>query len=222
MSQTPKLEEVIEMAIDERLDQVYTAMPGRVEDYDAQLQSVSVKPLVRYEHIGEDGGRYADSLPVVGGVPVVFPGAGAFSITFPIEPGTTGLLVFANCSLDQWLSLGDEVNPASDRRHSIADAVFIPGLRPFASPIGGDTGTPPSTTAMVLTGSDVRIGGEDAEAAMRGPTWAVAFSDLLDAIKIAMEAIQNPGTYTAAAVDLNTAITAFFNADWLATNAKVK
>lgn len=222
MAQTPSLEEVIEEAVDERLQHVYTAMPGRVEEYDAEFQSVSVKPLVTFERTAQDGSLVADSLPVIGGVPVVFPGAGSFSITFPIEAGTTGLLIFANCSLDQWLANGNEVNPGSDRRHSIADAIFIPGLRPFASPIGGSGGTAPSTTAMVLEGADVRVGGEDAELAMRGETWTVAFDTLMDALNVVLSGIQNPGTYAALQTVWEAAIASFFNTAWLATNAKVK
>jgi hypothetical protein len=60
--------------------------------------------------------------------------AGA-DLVVPVEVGDTGLLVFADDSLDIWLSKGGLVDPLDDRHHALSDAVFIPGLRPFSNPI---------------------------------------------------------------------------------------
>lgn len=143
--------------MDQRLTGVFTAMPGRVESYDAAKQSCDVQPLVQNGYINEEGERVAERLPVVPGIPVVFPGSGAWSFTFPISRGDTVLLVFANCSLDQWLERDGEVDPIDDRRHHLSDAFAIPGLRSFRNPLD----EPPSD-AMVLTGNEVRLGDVDA------------------------------------------------------------
>jgi hypothetical protein len=152
--QTVELADVLNAAMDARLQGVFTAMPGTVQSYDATKQAADVQPQVKTGYISEGGDRAVERVPVVPHVPVVFPGSGKFSITWPLQPGDTGLLIFCNCSIDRWLAVGGEVDPADDRRHCIADAVFIPGLRPFSSPV-----TPtPATDAMVLSGDDIRIG----------------------------------------------------------------
>ena len=71
-------------------------------------------------------------MPVIPCVPVVFPAAGGFSVTFPVNVGDTVLLVFASQSLDNWLfSDGHDTDPDDPRRHGLTDAIALPGLRPF-------------------------------------------------------------------------------------------
>jgi hypothetical protein len=118
-----------------QLAEVHVALPGRVVSYDSAKQSADVQPLIRQPFENEEGDRQVDSLPIVTHVPVVFPGAGPISMTWPIPAGTTGLLVFSEASLDKWLNEGGEVDPLDDRRHALTDGVFIPGLRPFSDPV---------------------------------------------------------------------------------------
>jgi hypothetical protein len=130
-SNTPTFSEVLRGAIDSSLDSLNVAIPGRVESYDAATQSCSVQPLIRKAVLDETGARVAERLPIITGVPVVFPGAGAYKIIFPIASGDIVLLVFASGSLDKWLAQGGDVDPLDDRKHSLSDAVAIPGLLSF-------------------------------------------------------------------------------------------
>lgn len=139
MSQTgpnPTLADAIRRAVDLAVADVHVAIPGRVERVDLAKALVDVKPLVkdRYE---EDGVAKSQSVPVVTNVPLVFPGAGGMRISFPVAKGDTVLLVFSERSLDSWLVRGGEVDPLDDRRHSLSDAVAIPGLHDFAHPWKG-------------------------------------------------------------------------------------
>lgn len=125
------------------------ALPGRVESYDAATQTCSVQPYVQDGIKDETGTRQAVRLPVVTSVPVVFPGAGAYSITWPLAVGDTVLLLFASSSIDRWLALGGEVDPIDDRRHHVTDAIAIAGLRALPDALGAaavDSG------AMVISG----------------------------------------------------------------------
>ena len=71
---------------------------------------------------------------MIPGVPVVSPGGGGYRITFPIAKDDTCLLVFADGSLDRWLSGdGKEVDPEFDHAHGPMAAVAIIGLRPFGA-----------------------------------------------------------------------------------------
>ena len=43
------------------------------------------------------------------------------------------LLVFCSASLDKWLDRGGEVDPLSDRRHALSDAIAFTGLQSRAT-----------------------------------------------------------------------------------------
>jgi hypothetical protein len=153
-TQIPELETVIAGALAAHMKNVDVAMPARVESYDPATQSCSVQFLQPRGVKDETGARQAERKPVATGVPVVFPGSGGYSITWPISKGDTVLIIVASESIDRWLALGGEVDPVDDRRHHLTDAIAIPGLRDFAHAI-----TPaPSSTAMVISANDLRLG----------------------------------------------------------------
>jgi hypothetical protein len=136
MSQTgpkPTLADAIRRAVECAVADLHVAIPARVERVDLAKALVDVKPLVK-DRYSEDGATKVQSVPVVTNVPLVFPGAGGMRITFPVTKGDTVLLVFSERSLDSWLVRGGEVDPLDDRRHSLSDAVAIPGLNDFAHP----------------------------------------------------------------------------------------
>jgi len=111
---------------------VHIAIPASVLSYDYKTKKVSVQPLVkRTPH----SGFAATSWPVIGSVPVEFPGSSTTVIQWPLSKGDTGLLVFADQSIDAWLSGdGSEVDPQDTRRFDATDAVFRPGLSTFKNP----------------------------------------------------------------------------------------
>jgi len=185
----PSWSDVILAAIGSRMDNVYTAMPGAVQEYDASRQAVSVQPLVQRSFISEDDTREVERMPVIQDVPVVFPSGGKFRITFPVKAGDTGLIIVASCSLDKWLSIGGEVDPENDRRHHPGDAIFIPGLRHFGN--GGPLTSAPTT--MMTMGSDVgpvieidddeiRVGGAGADKTLLATPWFQALGPLMTAL----------------------------------------
>jgi len=138
-TRNPGLDDVINEALEEALSELYVALPGVVQAYDPAAQKASVQPVARVAHRDEDGKRVVQALPVVNGVPVVFPGGGGFSVTFPIQAGDTVLLIFSGASLDKWKAGaggtggGGTIDPDFYSRHPIGDAIAIPGLRNFAA-----------------------------------------------------------------------------------------
>lgn len=64
------------------------------------------------------------------GLPVVMPGGGGASLTFPIKPGDECLVLFADTPLEVWLQNGGLNNaPTSPRRHSLSDGLALFGIR---------------------------------------------------------------------------------------------
>ena len=76
---TPSLPEVLRQAFDARLANVYTALPGIIERYDAGKADIKV-----------------NNLPVLLDVPVIFS-----VLTFPIKSGDPVQLVFNNHDLSK-------------------------------------------------------------------------------------------------------------------------
>ena len=110
---------------------LHTALPGKIVRYDASTQKADVQLLIKERYNDESGATQARELPVIPAVPVQFPGAGGYRITFPVANNDTGLVIFSEASLDKWLVSGGTVDPSDDRRHDLTDAVFLPGLRDF-------------------------------------------------------------------------------------------
>lgn len=134
---SPTLAEVIRAAIQAHDADLHVSIPAEVVRADLARGQVDVRPLVKEVLAAGDGARVAFSVPVIADVPIVWPGAGGYRLTFPVVAGDTVLLVFSDRSLDAWLTRGGEVDPGDDRRHALSDAVAIPGLRSFKTPWAG-------------------------------------------------------------------------------------
>ncbi len=169
--QTPTLSDVIEGALEARLDDVHTSMPGRVVSFDRDSCTANVQPTIKKIYTREDGTEFAANLPVIPSVPVVFPGSGSaaaggtgsFGITFPINKGDEVLLVFSSASLDSWkLSRDQLVAPKPYKPHALSDAIAIPGLRSIANAKKSTSGSGAAyagSAYMTIHGDDIRMGG---------------------------------------------------------------
>ncbi len=128
---TPTLAEVIKQATEAFLLDVRVALPAEVIRYDKDKQLVDVQPFFKRKYRDDS---LVDS-PVIYNVPVAFPRAGEAYISLPIKKGHSVLLVFADRSLEKWLTSGQKTDPEDIRSHHIADAIAYPGLYPFSDPI---------------------------------------------------------------------------------------
>lgn len=130
---TPQLTELLRAAIDQELVELHTCLPGRIESYDAGTGLAQVKPLLKRKLAGRTD---PVEMQVISGVPVVFPRAGGAFLRLPVAAGTLCLLVFAERSLDRWLSGdGSATDPGMPLKHHINDAIAIPGLYTKSSPV---------------------------------------------------------------------------------------
>lgn len=124
------LTDVILTAINSKLIDVHTSMPGQVVSYDRVKQTAKIQPCIKRKY---SDGKTVD-LPIINGVPVSFPRAKDFLIHFDLTPGDFGILVFSERSLDNWKDKGGVVSADDPRKFNLSDAFFIPGASPTATP----------------------------------------------------------------------------------------
>jgi hypothetical protein len=129
------LEDALERLLDAREEELHTALPGRIESYDAAAQVADVTPLIRRAVPRADGGTLAEPMPTIRAVPVVWPRAGDWFLHMPLAPGDTVLLVCCERDLARWRQTGELSDPVDRRAHHLAHAVAIPGVYPRTEPL---------------------------------------------------------------------------------------
>lgn len=124
-----ELVDFVQNAIEGRLVDVHTAMPGEIYSYNAATQTAQVQPCIKRVYIQDSK---AVPLPIVSNVPVVFPSAdaGTAILTFPVKKGDPCLLIFSERALEQWYQKGGVVDPQDTRKFALSDAYCLMGGLP--------------------------------------------------------------------------------------------
>lgn len=138
--------EALDRWFQHRMLDVHTAMPCEVLAYDAAAQTVDVRPQVRRYVLDSEGARTAEDLPDLYGVPVAFPRAGGFHMSFPIAAGDYVLVLFAEEPTQAWRSKARQVSPGLLDRHGLNGPFAIPCGFPDAQKLG----TAPPTDAVEI------------------------------------------------------------------------
>jgi hypothetical protein len=125
-------EEAQRAALDGRQARIRTAMPGIVTAVDLAKQTLSVQPAIQGQQDFPDGTTESVSLPMLVDVPIVWPRAGGFALTFPIKVGDEVLVVFGDRCIDSWWQSGGQGAPLEPRMHDLSDAFAI--LAPASQP----------------------------------------------------------------------------------------
>lgn len=146
LARNPEITNLLERVIREKAKGLHVAMPGQVVAYNANdtPQTVDVRPCVDQTITVEDREK-DETFPVILGVPLIFPGAGLYRLTFPIAVNDYVLLVFADRSTDEFVANGGVNVPMDLRIHNISDAFAIPGVTPAPNALASV-----STSTMVL------------------------------------------------------------------------
>jgi len=125
-------EETTRAALDGRQARIRTAMPGLVTAVDLARQTVSVQGAIQGQQESPDGTVAAVNLPLFVDVPIVWPRAGGYAITFPVKAGDEVLVVFGDRCIDSWWQSGGIGAPLEPRMHDLSDAFAI--LAPASQP----------------------------------------------------------------------------------------
>lgn len=125
---SPDLLGIIKDAVAAEILAIWTNLPCEVVSYDPDAVTVEVKPLIRVPVRTPDGGIEMLEIPILQDVPVMFPCAGGFTITHPINVGDECLVSFSSRNIDNWWQSGGVQNPFDTRHHDLSDgfAFFRP------------------------------------------------------------------------------------------------
>ncbi|MDU5080224.1 Gp138 family membrane-puncturing spike protein [uncultured Tissierella sp.] len=104
------------------------AIPGIIQEFDPITQTATVQPSIREKVVNASGEHAMMEIPMLLDVPVIFPKAGGFSITFPVAKGDECLVVFADMCIDAWWQSGGVQNQLETRRHDLSDGFAIIGV----------------------------------------------------------------------------------------------
>ncbi len=150
--------------IEQHLGDTHTAFAGRIESYDADTQTASIKPMTKFPTALPNGDYEFDDLPIITSVPVLFMRSAGWFVAVSLDVGDSVLVVATELSIAAWReSAGnDPAYPGDLRRHHLANSVCIPGLFPTSKKLAH---APPITS----TGGDAPaiVIGSDADDGMR-------------------------------------------------------
>jgi hypothetical protein len=125
-------EESLRMALESHASQIWTALPAVVVSVNLTAQTVVVQPSIQGSVASPDGKTQLVNLPVLVDVPIVWPKAGGFALTFPVAAGDEVLVVFSARCIDSWWQSGGVGAPAEARMHDLSDGFAI--LAPTSQP----------------------------------------------------------------------------------------
>src|SRR6185312_4825399 len=134
-------EEALRTAVEGLLAKTWTAMPGIVQSFDRVKMTCEVQPAILGQQRAEDGSIQNVQIPLLLDVPIVFPSAGGYSLTFPVQQGDEVVVVFADRCIDGWWQSGGVQAQAELRMHDLSDGFAIAGIRSQPRVLSGGVST---------------------------------------------------------------------------------
>jgi len=128
-------EEAQRLAMEGWQAQMWTALPGIVSGVNLEAMTLTVQPTIQGVVTNAAGDNEFVNLPLLLDVPIVFPSAGGFIMTFPIKSGDEVLVVFSSRAMDAWWQSGGVGRPVEARMHDLSDGFAIPGPRSQAKKV---------------------------------------------------------------------------------------
>jgi hypothetical protein len=123
-------EEIIRAAVEARQAEMWTSLPGIVEEVDFEKQTMTVRPAIKSVQRKDDGSTESVELPMLKDVPIVFPSGGGMTMTFPIKKGDGVMVTFGSRPIDTHMQSDGVQKPIDARMHSLSDGFAQVGFRP--------------------------------------------------------------------------------------------
>ena len=132
-------------SLDGRQAEIWTCLPGIVQSVNFAKMTCSVQPTIQGQFRNQQGVWQNQTIPVCTDCPIVFPGGGAFLMTFPLASGDEVMINFSSRSFDGWWQSGQVSPQAHFRMHDLSDGFVSPKMYSVSKIPGGV-----STTAAQL------------------------------------------------------------------------
>jgi hypothetical protein len=120
------LNSVVDDAIENRLRELHTCLPGIIEVFNVSTQRAQIRPGIKRIIRKNNGVEELRELPKLINCPLGVFSFGNFVFTFPVQAGDECMLHFTERSLDAWIRFGDVRRPNDIRMHHESDAYFLP------------------------------------------------------------------------------------------------
>lgn len=111
--------------ISDELINLRVGAPGIITSFNPSAQTATVQLAIR-EKININGNETWTDVPELLDVPVKFPRAGGYSITFPVKNGDECWVSFGDNCYDAFWQSGGIQNQVEKRRHDLSDATCYP------------------------------------------------------------------------------------------------
>lgn len=122
-------ETVHRYALDGLQSRLWTSFPAIVQSVNLAAMTIEAQPVIQGIVTNPDGSTTYVNLPLLLDVPLCFPSAGGFILTFPIAQGDEVLISIASRCIDAWWQQGGIQPPVESRMHDLSDGFAIPGPR---------------------------------------------------------------------------------------------
>lgn len=106
-----------------QLENVHTALPGEIKDYDPDKGLATVIPKAKFK---KPDGTTID-FPEISGVPIVFPQSQKVTVAWAVKPGDGCLLVISERPLDYWMY---DRETDTQLMFDLSSAIAILGISP--------------------------------------------------------------------------------------------
>ncbi len=131
------VEEAQRLLLDGRQSTIWTAIPAFVTKVNLSAMTIEAQPVIQGSIEDEDGRVEFVNLPLLVDVPIIFPSAGGFTITFPIAVNDEVLILFSSRCIDAWWQSSGIQKPMEFRMHDLSDGFAIPGPKSQPKVISG-------------------------------------------------------------------------------------
>lgn len=115
------LNTVLAKALDFALSDLHTCLPAVVTKVDHTTQLIDCQATIKKKLNGS-----VENLALLTNVPFRCFKVRDFSITFPVKAGDEVLVLFAERSIDTWITMGGIQDPLDFRKHSLSDGFAFP------------------------------------------------------------------------------------------------
>ena len=123
------LERVLSQAFRSMQNDLWTALPGIIQTFDAAAQTASVQIAIRMPVRQRDGSTVSMQVSTLHDCPVHFPAGGDCTLTFPVRAGDECLVVFGSRCIDAWWQSGGVQDQIENRLHDLSDGFALVGFR---------------------------------------------------------------------------------------------